>query len=70
MTPPSEDERKGGRLTFFFFVLEGAAWFFGSVVTVGEVNVVAAAGMAVAIVIGGAIGMMIGCYNIGRERGK
>lgn len=64
------DERTGGRLTFGAFILAGVIWLVASSFTAGRMVEEGIAGLVVLVVTGAIIGMMVGFYNFGRERGQ
>jgi len=70
MPSPSDDDRSGGRITFAAFMFLGTVWFAASSTTAGGLHVVGVIGLTASIVLGAIVGMMIGFYNFGRERGK
>lgn len=70
MTHHSDDERNGGRFTFAAFLFMGTIWFAASSTTAGEVHLVGVIGLGVSVALGGVMGMMVGFYNLGRERGR
>lgn len=63
------DERSGGRLTFAAFLVMGLIWLIASTTAAG-MTVHAAAGAAGFFAVGAIVGMFVGFYNLGRERGR
>jgi hypothetical protein len=64
------EERSGGRFTFSAFLLMGCIWLTASTTATGGMTVHAVAGAAVFVSVGAIVGMFVGFYNLGRERGR
>lgn len=66
------EERGGGRLTFFCFFVAGIIWLISAAVTAGEAGVINTGGWGLVgfMATGAIVGGLIGCYNLGREKGR